>query len=71
MTLTFLASCARAGPLDRIIQAAGRCNREGKPGFLGDVLIFNPAEGKAPPGDYLTAMQEAWMMIKSGEVNFR
>jgi CRISPR-associated endonuclease/helicase Cas3 len=58
------------GPLDRIIQAAGRCNREGKPGFLGDVLIFNPAEGKTPPGDYLTAMQEAWMMIQSGEVNF-
>ncbi len=58
------------GPLDRIIQAAGRCNREGKLGALGDVLIFNPSEGKAPPGDYLTAVQEAWMMIKGGEVNF-
>lgn len=58
------------GPLDRIIQAAGRCNREGKLGALGDVLIFNPLEGKAPPGDYLTAVQEAWMMIKGGEVNF-
>lgn len=58
------------GPLDRIIQAAGRCNREGKLGTLGDVLVFNPAEGKAPPGDYLTAVQEAWMMIKGGEVDF-
>lgn len=58
------------GPLDRIIQAAGRCNREGKLGALGDVLVFNPSEGKAPPGDYLTAVQEAWMMIKGGEVNF-
>ncbi len=58
------------GPLDRIIQAAGRCNREGQLSSLGDVIIFNPAEGKAPPGDYLTAMQEAWMMIQGGEVNF-
>ncbi len=58
------------GPLDRIIQAAGRCNREGKLDFLGDVLIFNPAEGKTPPGDYLTALQEAWMMIQGGEINF-
>lgn len=58
------------GPLDRIIQAAGRCNREGKPGVLGDVLIFNPSEGKLPPGDYVTAVQEAWMMIRSGTVDF-
>ena len=58
------------GPLDRIIQAAGRCNREGKPGVLGDVLIFNPAEGKTPPGDYLTGLQEARMMVEGGAVNF-
>jgi CRISPR-associated endonuclease/helicase Cas3 len=58
------------GPLDRIIQAAGRCNREGKLGFLGEVLVFDPLEGKEPPGDYTTAVQEAWMMIKSGDVDF-
>jgi len=58
------------GSLDRVIQAAGRCNREGKLGSLGEVLIFNPLEGKEPPGDYKTAVQEAWMMIKSGEVDF-
>lgn len=57
------------GPLDRIIQAAGRCNREGKPGVLGDVTIFDPAEGRTPPGDYLTALQEAWMMLSSGPVD--
>ncbi|MGI4788291.1 MAG: CRISPR-associated helicase Cas3' [Janthinobacterium lividum] len=58
------------GPLDRIIQAAGRCNREGKLSTFGNVLIFNPSEGKEPPGDYVTAVQEAWMMIKGGEVDF-
>ena len=58
------------GPLDRIIQAAGRCNREGKPGFLGDVTIFDPLEGRTPPGDYLTALQEAWMMISGSDVDF-
>ncbi len=58
------------GPLDRIIQAAGRCNREGKPGFLGDVTVFDPSEGRTPPGEYLTALQEAWMMISGGGVNF-
>ncbi len=58
------------GPLDRIIQAAGRCNREGRTGSLGDVTIFDPAEGRTPPGEYLTALQEAWMMISGGGVDF-
>lgn len=49
------------GPLDSIIQAAGRCNREnrlhdvaGNP-VLGEVIVFIPKENNLPPGVYRTA----------------
>jgi CRISPR-associated endonuclease/helicase Cas3 len=45
-----------AGPLDSVIQAAGRCNREGHLGAEGGrVVVFKPVEGGMPPGAYRTA----------------
>lgn len=49
------------GPLDSIVQAAGRCNREnllrdtsGKPA-LGEVIVFRPEDNTLPSGVYRTA----------------
>ncbi|MGL6076803.1 MAG: CRISPR-associated helicase Cas3' [Fimbriiglobus sp.] len=46
------------GPLDSIVQAAGRCNREGKP-ERGEVFIFKPADESIPKGLYQKATGEA------------
>ena len=47
------------GPLDRIIQAAGRCNREGRRARdASEVVIFTPQEGGSPSGLYRNALQQ-------------
>lgn len=44
------------GPLDRIIQAAGRCNREGRrERDASEVIIFTPEEGGISSGVYRMA----------------
>jgi CRISPR-associated endonuclease/helicase Cas3 len=43
------------GPLDSIIQTAGRCNREGRHTEPCPVVVFRPLEIKLPPGVYALA----------------
>ena len=45
------------GPLDSIIQTAGRCNREGRHEQPCPVIIFRPAEGGHLPKGYEQVMQ--------------
>lgn len=49
------------GPLDAIVQVAGRCNRRGRnPSSESFVHVFTPADiKKLPPGIYSTATQQA------------
>jgi len=56
------------GPLDRIVQAAGRCNREGSLG-IGQVIVFTPEEGSNPRGTYKTAMSEAQKILSTPDCN--
>lgn len=52
------------GPLDRIVQAAGRCNREGLMVDGGRVFIFRPREGRMPRGEYASAFDQTKVLLK-------
>ena len=58
------------GPYDSIVQAAGRCNRNGalkdaagQP-ILGEVNVFTPGESAKPGGLYESAMQTAALLCR-------
>lgn len=54
------------GPLDRIIQAAGRCNREGKRARDdSQVIVFTPQDDAAPRGIYRMALDRTVALFRS------
>ncbi len=58
------------GPLDRIVQAAGRCNREGRLSpEQARVIIFRPEAGKMPPKAYRSGSEIADAMLKQAAVD--
>lgn len=57
------------GPLDRIVQAAGRCNREGRLA-AGRVVVFVPADETPPSGAYRTATDTTRSLLADPAVDF-
>ena len=51
------------GPLDSIVQAAGRCNREGRLPGKGRVVVFRPTDAKLPGGVYRVATDIAARLL--------
>ncbi len=52
-------------PYDSIVQAGGRCNRNGNlPAEEAQVHIFKPKDGKIPPGLYETATNQTELLRK-------
>lgn len=62
--LDFPAVFRAVGPLDRIVQAAGRCNREGKMDVPGRVVVFRPEEERGPRGEYASARAQTEMLLR-------
>jgi CRISPR-associated endonuclease/helicase Cas3 len=53
-------------PLDSIIQAAGRCNREGRLPQKGRVVVFEPEGGGIPHGAYRTGADVSRSLLRGG-----
>lgn len=58
------------GPLDRIVQAAGRCNREGRLApEQARVIIFRPEAGKMPQKAYRSGSEIAASILNQAEAD--
>ena len=51
-------------PLDRIVQAAGRCNRNGRLAEGGQVIVFVPEEGRLPRGVYSIGVDDTLTFLQ-------
>lgn len=51
------------GPMDSMVQAAGRCNRAGKLPHLGTCEVFELLDGGAPGGVYRTAVDTTRLFL--------
>lgn len=57
-------------PLDSIVQAAGRCNRENKLAEYGRVVVFRLAKHTLPPGIYQRATEITEPFLRTGAEEF-
>ena len=57
------------GPYDGIVQAAGRCNRNGRLPRKGNIHIFRSVEGGSPKGLYATAISQTELLRKMNRAN--
>ena len=57
------------GPLDAVIQAAGRCNREGRLPAPGRMVVFEPEDDKMPPGPYRTGADLTRVIVSGGDAD--
>jgi CRISPR-associated endonuclease/helicase Cas3 len=69
--LDFPAVLRAMAPLDSIVQAAGRCNREGKLPDKGRVGVFSPENGGTPPGVYKTATGQTAAFLAGFDLEHR
>lgn len=58
-----------AGPLPSLVQAAGRCNRNGRLDF-GEVRVVRLSDGKLPPGEYKAGTGYTDVIMKLFGANF-